>query len=433
MTALELIEKKKYGGRLNQEELHTLIEGYVQGRIPDYQMSAFLMAVWFQGMDEEEISLLTQEMIASGDQLDLSDIPGVKCDKHSTGGVGDKTTLVLAPLVAACGGKVAKMSGRGLGHTGGTIDKLEAIPGFQVTLSEEAFRQQVRTIGLALIAQSDTLVPADRMLYALRDVSGSVDSLPLIASSIMSKKLACGTDTILLDVKYGEGAFMRDLTQARRLAETMIHIGHRFHKDVRAIVSAMNEPLGYAIGNLLEVKEAIDTLQGKGPSDLQELCLDAGSMMLVQAKVVSDRSGGRAMLKQAIKDGSAFAAFCAMVEAQGGDVSYVRHPKRFAQAAFITPLSSPVSGYVKELHALSLGQLAMELGAGRKELGDTIDPSVGIVLTHKIGDAVEEGEPLAFIHSQKPLSEQWKKRFYASWGFSKEPFHKKADTTLILE
>lgn len=417
MRFVDIIEKKKHGQALTQKELHYFIQGYLQGNIPDYQVSALLMAIYFQGMDEQETALLCEEMLNSGSLVDLSSIEGVKCDKHSTGGVGDKTTLALAPMVASCGVKIAKMSGRGLGHTGGTLDKLESIHGFCVQLSQEAFIAQVNRIGIAVIGQSQELAPADKMLYALRDVTGTVDSIPLIASSIMSKKLAAGTDTILLDVKYGEGAFMPTPEKAIALANAMISIGHHFHKDVRAMISNMNEPLGNAIGNALEVKEAIATLQGKGPKDFTELCLRAGSIILQQAGIESDERVARARLQRTLSDGTALKKLCEMVHAQKGDVDQILHPEKLPQAKEVVCIPALQSGYVKELHALELGRLAMALGAGRMVKEDQIDPSVGIVLNKKAGDYVEKGEPLAYIHIHEQLSEEWRNAFYDAYSF----------------
>lgn len=420
MRFVDIIEKKKGHQSLSKEELHFFITEYVKGTIPDYQVSALLMAIYFNGMKEEETAWLTEEMLYSGDRIDLSDIPGVKCDKHSTGGVGDKTSLSLAPMVAACGVKVAKMSGRGLGHTGGTLDKAESIEGFQVGLSIDRFKQQVKEIGLALIGQTGTLVPADKKLYALRDVTATVNSIPLIASSIMSKKLAAGSDTILLDVKFGEGAFMPTPDDAQKLAETMITIGKHFHKDVRAMISNMNQPLGNAIGNALEVKEAIATLQGKGPQDFTELCYRAGSIMLMQAKVADHEEQARAMLKEAIHSGAALQKLMDMVEAQGGNIEQILHPELLPQAKEVIEIVSKEEGYIKDVHALTLGTLAMQLGAGRMVKEDRIDPAVGIVLQKKDGDFVKKGDILAYVHCNQPLSESWLTAFYGAYHFTQE-------------
>lgn len=418
MRFVDIIEKKKEQQCLSKEELHFFITEYVKGTIPDYQVSALLMAIYFNGMQEEETAWLTEEMLYSGDVIDLSDIPGVKCDKHSTGGVGDKTSLSLAPMVAACGVKVAKMSGRGLGHTGGTLDKAESIEGFQVGLCIDRFKQQVRDIGIALIGQTGTLVPADKKLYALRDVTATVNSIPLIASSIMSKKLAAGSDTILLDVKFGEGAFMQTPEDAQKLAETMIRIGSHFHKDVRAMISNMNQPLGNAIGNALEVKEAIATLQGKGPKDFSELCYKAGSIMLMQAKVADDEEDARRKLEDAVASGAALQKLIEMVNAQGGNVEQILHPEQLPQAKEIITIVSRQEGYIKDVHALTLGTLAMQLGAGRMVKEDLIDPAVGIVLHKKNGDFVKKGDVLAYVHYNQALPEQWLETFYDAFHFT---------------
>lgn len=424
MRFVDIIEKKKEHQALTKEELHFFISEYVKGTIPDYQVSALLMAIYFNGMEEEETAYLTEEMLHSGDMIDLSSIPGVKCDKHSTGGVGDKTSLSLAPMVAACGVKVAKMSGRGLGHTGGTLDKAESIEGFRVDLTIDEFLSQVKEIGLAIIGQTGTLVPADKKLYALRDVTATVNSIPLIASSIMSKKLAAGSDTILLDVKYGEGAFMQTAKDAQKLAETMIRIGQHFHKDVRAMISNMNQPLGNAIGNALEVKEAIATLQGKGPKDFTELCLKAGSIMLMQAGKAEDEISARAMLQNVMDDHRALDKLLEMVEAQGGNIEQILHPELLPQAKEILEITSKECGYIKDVHALTLGTLAMQLGAGRMVKEDTIDPAVGIVLNKKDGDYVEKGDILAFVHINRPLPEHWLEDFYGAFHFTKEVVEK---------
>lgn len=404
---LKLIEKKKRGKALSDQELHEMIAAYVRHQIPDYQMSAFLMAVWFQGMDMAETLALCDAMIQSGATLDLSGISGVKCDKHSSGGVGDKTTLVLAPLVSACGATVAKMSGRGLGHTGGTIDKLESIPGLRTDLDPETFYHQAKTIHLVISAQNSQLVPADGMLYALRDVSGTVDSMPLIAASIMSKKIAAGCDAILLDVKYGEGAFMHDRAQAEALSQCMKEIGRQFGRDVKCVLSDMNMPLGNAIGNILEVKEAISTLRGNGPQALQALCEDEGSIMLMQAKLAASYPEGKAMIRAAMQDGRGLRRFREMVKAQGGDVSCIDDPSRFASAPFIFTVNSSCDGEVRMIHALAIGTLAMELGAGRQSLHDTIDPRVGIVLLCHKDTKVCRGDPIAQVHAASPLDQQW--------------------------
>lgn len=424
MRFIDLIEKKKQGQALSKEEIEFWIQGYVKGEIPDYQVSALCMAIYFQGMNAQETAWLCEAMLYSGDTIDLSSITGRKCDKHSTGGVGDKTSLSLAPMVAACGAKVAKMSGRGLGHTGGTLDKVESIDGFNITLEESAFIKQVNEIGLALIGQTQSLVPADKLLYALRDVTGTVNSIPLIASSIMSKKLAAGADTILLDVKFGEGAFMPTPEKAEELAKAMIEIGKHFGKDTRAMISNMSQPLGNAIGNALEVKEAIETLQGKGPKDFTELCLQAGSIMLVQTQAAKTQEEARALLQASIEQGTALEKLKDMVAYQDGNIEQIIHPEVLPQAKEIVEITAKESGYVKELHALQLGTLAMQLGAGRRTKEDTIDHAVGIVLNKKDGDEVNVGDVLAYVHTNTALDQAWINEFYATYTFSQEPVEK---------
>ena len=402
MRMVDLIIKKRQGHELTDEEIRFWINGYVNGDIPDYQSSAMQMAILFQGMNNREIATLTDAMLHSGEVLDLSNIKGVKVDKHSTGGVGDKTSLVLGPMVAACGATLAKMSGRGLGHTGGTLDKLESIPGVTIAISGERFVNQVNEIGCAIVGQTGSLVPADKKMYALRDVTGTVESIPLIASSVMSKKLASGSDVILLDVTVGEGAFMKNVDDARKLAHIMVDIGRRLGRDTRAVLSNMSEPLGLAVGNSLEVKEAIAALQGHGPEDLMELCYVTGSIMLEQAKVYSSRERARAALEEAIKSGAAFDKFVKMIKAQGGDIEYILHPEKFEMAREIIPIYADAKGYIKSLDALTIGVSSMKLGGGRETLDDVIDMSAGIVLNKKVGDQVEEGELLATLYTNKP-------------------------------
>ena len=405
MRMVDLIIKKRDGHELTDEEIKFWIDGYVKGEIPDYQSSAMNMAIFFKGMTKREIATLTDYMEHSGEVIDLSEIEGIKVDKHSTGGVGDKTSLVLGPMVAAVGGKVAKMSGRGLGHTGGTLDKLESIPGLIIAKSKEQMVEQVNRIGLAIVGQTSTLVPADKKLYALRDVTGTVESIPLIAASVMSKKLASGTDVILLDVTVGEGAFMKNMDQARELAKTMVGIGKSLNRDTVAVLSDMSEPLGFAVGNSLEVKEAIDSLHGKGPKDLMELCYTSGSIMLVQAKVCKSIEEARKKLHEVIENGEAFEKFCLMVEAQGGDVSYIRHPEKFEISKNIVEIRSERDGYIKEIDALEIGISAMKLGAGRETLEDVIDMSAGIVLAKKVGAKVTRGDLLCTVYTNKAPEE----------------------------
>ena len=401
MRMVDLIIKKRLGESLSREEIAFWINGYVKGEIPDYQVSAMCMAILFKGMNEEEVINLTDLMEHSGDTLDLSKLKGVKVDKHSTGGVGDKTSLVLGPMVAACGATLAKLSGRGLGHTGGTLDKLESIPGINVFLNEKELEEQVNEIGIAIAGQTQSLVPADKKMYALRDVTGTVESIPLIAASVMSKKLAAGTDAILLDVTLGNGAFMKDIDQARTLARLMVKIGDGLSRDTRAVLSNMNEPLGLAVGNALEVKEAIKSLHGEGPEDLMELCYTSGSIMLVQAKIAKNFDEGRKMLENCIKDGSAFNKFVEMVKAQGGDIDYVLNPEKFPLAKNIIPIYAKEDGYVKDINALEIGLSSMQLGGGRETMNDLIDMAAGIILEKKVGDRVSKGDVLCYLHTNK--------------------------------
>lgn len=406
MRMIDIIEHKRDGKILTDEEINFFITNYVDGKIPDYQVSALLMAILFRGMSDEEIFNLTNDMLHSGDIIDLSKIKGVKVDKHSTGGVGDKTSLVLGPLVASCGAKLAKMSGRGLGHTGGTLDKMESIPGMQINISEDNFISQVNKIGMAIVGQTGHLVPADKKLYALRDVTGTVDSLPLIASSIMSKKLASGSDSILLDVKVGSGAFMKTLEMGEELAKTMVSIGKYFKKDTRAILTDMDEPLGLAVGNNLEVIEAINTLKGNGPKDLTELCIKAGAIMLLQAKICTSFEEGEKLLQSKIENGEAFKKFVEFVEAQGGDITYVLNTSKFEKAKYEISIISNKSGYITKIDALEIGEFAMKLGAGREKIEDKIDYSAGIILSKKIGDFLNSGDELCKIYTNKENYEE---------------------------
>lgn len=401
MRMVDLIIKKRQGLELSDEEIRFWINGYVKGEIPDYQSSAMQMAIVFQGMNNREIATLTDAMLHSGEVLDLSNIKGVKVDKHSTGGVGDKTSLVLGPMVAACGATLAKMSGRGLGHTGGTLDKLESIPGITVAISGQRFVDQVNEIGCAIVGQTGSLVPADKKMYALRDVTGTVESIPLIASSVMSKKLASGSDAILLDVTVGDGAFMKNIDQARELAHIMVDIGKRLGRNTKAVLSNMSEPLGLAVGNSLEVKEAIESLQGRGPEDLMELCYTTGAIMLVQAKCYPTLEEADKALHLAISTGAAFEKFCKMVKAQGGDVNYILHPELFEVAGQAIKIYAKTDGYIKSLNALTIGVSSMRLGGGRETLDDVIDMSAGIMLNKKVGDKVKQGDLLATLYTNK--------------------------------
>lgn len=401
MRMVDIIEKKRDGQTLTKEEIEFFIEGYTNGDIPDYQASSLAMAIFFQDMNEEERAALTMAMVNSGDVIDLSKVNGIKVDKHSTGGVGDTTTLVLAPLVAAVGVPVAKMSGRGLGHTGGTIDKLESIDGFHVEISEADFIKLVNEDQVAVIGQTGNLTPADKKLYALRDVTGTVNSIPLIASSIMSKKIAAGADAIVLDVKTGNGAFMKTLEDAEALAHAMVSIGNNVGRNTMAIISDMSQPLGRAIGNALELKEAIDTLNGQGPEDLTELVLTLGSQMVVLAERASTLEEARQLLNEAIENGSALDKFKTFLENQGGDASVVDSPELLPTAEYQIDYKAKSSGVVSELIANEIGVASMMLGAGRQMKEDDIDLSVGIVLNKKVGDNVNEGESLLTIHSNR--------------------------------
>ncbi|HFO0431294.1 TPA: pyrimidine-nucleoside phosphorylase [Enterococcus faecium] len=399
MRMVDLIEKKRDGNELSKEEIEYIVTNYTNGKIPDYQVSALLMAIFYQDMTNEEITNLTLAIANSGDVIDLSSLEGIKVDKHSTGGVGDTTTLILAPLVASVGVTVAKMSGRGLGYTGGTLDKLEAIPGFQIELSDEAFVRIVNESKVAVIGQSGNLAPADKKLYALRDVTATVDSLPLIASSIMSKKIAAGADAIVLDVTTGDGAFMKNIEDARRLAKTMTSIGKLANRETVAVISDMSEPLGEAIGNSLEVVEAIETLQGNGPEDLVEMCYALGSQMVVlagKAKIIDE---ARTLLQEALESGKALAKFKEMIQNQGGDPTIVEKPERILTARYTMELPAKQSGVVSKIVANELGIAAMMLGAGRKTKEDDIDHAVGLKLHKKIGDTVTKGESLLTIYS----------------------------------
>lgn len=407
MRMYDIIHKKRDGVALSQEEITYVIKGFTDGSIPDYQMAALSMAIFLRGMSPEETAHLTLAMAASGDQVDLSQVKGVKVDKHSTGGVGDTTTLVLLPLVASVGVPVAKMSGRGLGHTGGTIDKLEAIPGFSIERSKEEFIEQVNTKGAALMGQSGSIAPADKKLYALRDVTATVDSIPLISSSIMSKKLAAGADAIVLDVKTGEGAFMKTLDGSFALAEAMVTIGENVGRHTIAVISDMDQPLGYAIGNALEVKEAIDTLKGEGPADLTELCLVLGSYMMVAAGKAADATEARAKLQESLNSGRALETFKTFLTAQGGDASVVDDPARLPQAGKKIPVTLSRTGFVSHIHAEEVGTSAMLLGAGRETKESEIDLAVGIILHKKVGDRVEAGEAIAtlYVNDEKRVGE----------------------------
>ncbi len=400
MRMYDVIAKKRNGETLNEEEIRFMIDGYVKGEIPDYQMSAMLMAIYLNGMSDKETAVLTNQVAHSGDMVDLSPIQGIKVDKHSTGGVGDKTTLVVAPIVAACGVKVAKMSGRGLGHTGGTVDKMESIPGMRTTLTEEEFFQVVNATGLSVIGQSGNLAPADKKLYALRDVTATVESIPLIAASIMSKKLAAGSDCILLDVKTGSGAFMKTLEDSITLAEKMVAIGEHAGKKTMALITNMDIPLGSLIGNSLEVIEAVETLKGKGPEDLTEVCLQLASGMLYLAGKGS-LDVCRGLAEKTIADGSALERLVAMVEAQGGDSSVIKNTTLFEKAPFKREVIAPKSGYITHMDTERCGIASSMLGAGRVTKESEIDYTAGIALLKKVGQSVIEGEVMAVLYTSK--------------------------------
>lgn len=399
MRMYDLILKKRNGEELTKEEIDFFVQGYTNGEIPDYQASALLMAIFFNKMNKRETADLTMSMVNSGDKLDLSNIEGIKVDKHSTGGVGDKTTICLTPLVASCGVPVAKMSGRGLGHTGGTIDKLESFKGFSVQLDQKEFMDNVNEKGIAVAAQTGHLAPADKKIYALRDVTATVDNMSLIASSIMSKKIASGSDAIVLDVKVGDGAFMKTPEDAKALAKEMVDIGNNVGRKTIGVISDMDQPLGYAIGNAIEVIEAIDLLKGNGPKDLLELTLTLGSNMLILAGRVKDEEEGRKLLKENIENGKALEKLKEFVKAQGGDASYVDDVSKFPQAKYIIEVKANKSGYINKINAEKLGLIAMELGAGRATKESIIDLAVGIKLTKKRGDKVENGDILGYVYA----------------------------------
>ena len=414
MRMYDIIMKKRNGGELSKEEIDFFIEGYTRGEIPDYQVSALMMAVYFRKMTEGETLALTLAMAHSGDMLDLSQIGGIKVDKHSTGGVGDKTSLALTPMVAACGIPVAKMSGRGLGHTGGTIDKLESFPGFTTALTTEQFIRNVNRIGIAIMGQTADLAPADKKLYALRDVTATVDDMSLIASSIMSKKLAAGADAIVLDVKTGSGAFMKEEGNARALAEEMVRLGNHAGRRTIAVISDMDQPLGFAVGNALEVEEAIETLRGNGPADFLELCMTLGSQMLIAGGKAADRSSALAKLQAVIENGSALDKLAEFVEAQGGDPKAVYDTGLLPKASVVHEIKSPVEGYISHIACDEVGICSLILGGGRETKESVIDLSVGVVLRKKVGDFVKEGETLAVIHANRQEKLEEAQRRYLS-------------------
>ena len=398
MLITDLINKKKHGEALSKDEISFFINGYVDGSIPDYQISALLMAIWFSGMDKQETADLTVAMAESGDQVDLSAIDGIKVDKHSTGGVSDGTTLVVAPLVAACGGKVAKMSGRGLGHTGGTLDKLESIPGFSVMQSMDKFIKTVSEIGLSVIGQTDNLVPADKKLYALRDVTGTIDNISLIASSIMSKKIASGSNAIVLDIKTGNGAFMNKISDSIRLAESMVDIGKLAGRRTIAVVTDMNQPLGFSVGNTLEVREAVEILQGQYESDLKVVAFTLASRMLIASGICDTENDAVEKLEDALKSGKALVKLAQMIEAQGGNPDIVNDISLIPSASKVIPVTAEETGYIQEINTPEVGYSASLLGAGRVKKEDEIDHAVGIWLKKRLGDFVEKGDTIAEFH-----------------------------------
>lgn len=418
---VDLIQKKKNGETLTKEEIDFMITDYVAGKIPDYQMSAMLMAIYFNGMENEELAAFTLAMRDSGDLVDLSPIEGIKVDKHSTGGVGDKTTLIVGPIVAACGVPVAKMSGRGLGFTGGTLDKLESISGFRIDLSAQEFFETVKKTGISVIGQTGNLAPADKLLYALRDVTATVDSIPLIAASVMSKKLAAGSDKIVLDVTTGSGAFMKNTRDAKNLAKHMVAIGNHAGKETVAILTGMEEPLGFAIGNNMEVKEAIEVLKGDGPEDVKEVSVALAGMMLSLGLENVSHSQGKRMAKKALSPGQAFEKFKEMVQAQGGDIRYVEHPEFFERDAFEGEVLAAEDGFLSGMDTEKIGVAAGLLGAGRETKDSVIDMSAGIYLKKKIGDTVKKGEPIAICYAgTKEKLNRGMAMFESSIRYSKE-------------
>ena len=425
MRAVDIIIKKRDKHELTLEEIEFFVRGFTNGDIPDYQTSAFAMAILLNGMTPRETTDLTLAMAHSGSMLDLSDVVDLAVDKHSSGGVGDKTSLSVLPIVAACGLPVGKMSGRGLGFSGGTLDKLESIPGYRVDLSTEEFKLQLKEKGIVLTGQSLDLAPADGKLYSLRDVTGTVQSIPLIASSIMCKKLAAGAQAILLDVKTGLGAFMETLEEARKLADLMTDIGRLANRDVVALLSDMNQPLGSAVGNSLEVIEAIDMLKGRGPEDFAEHCLYVSAHMLVLGKRAVDLSEGRAMAERSIADGSAYGKLRILVQAQGGDVAYIDDPSKFPKAVYIEDVKSPQSGYLSEIQARTVGEASVTLGAGRAKKSDPVDHAVGFLIHHKVGDRVEAGDLLFTIHAnEKARLSEARDAVLGAHQFSESPVQK---------
>jgi len=426
MRMVDLIEKKRNGNPLTIQEIQFFINGYVDGSIPDYQAAAMLMAIWFRGMDRQETTGLTLSMVDSGDRIDLSAIPGIKVDKHSTGGVADTTTLVVGPIVAAAGGMVAKMSGRGLGHTGGTLDKLESIPGFSVAQDMEKFAEIVKTCGVSIIGQTGNLVPADKKLYALRDVTGTIDNVSLIAGSIMSKKIAAGADKILLDVKTGSGAFMRELEKAEELARVMVEIGKLSGKETQAFVTDMNQPLGNAVGNALEVEEAIFILRGEVQGDLKTVSFELAKRMLMLGNVCADEEEAREKVEEAVNTGEALHRLTTMIEMQGGDPRVVEDTNLLPRAETVIQIEAAASGYISAMDTAELGICALLLGAGRSRKEDLIDPAVGFWMKKRLGDSVDRGEPIAEFHvNAKDNLQEAVKRFESAIHVSDKAVGKK--------
>lgn len=430
MNFLDIIQKKKENKALSEEEIKFFIENYVRGEIPDYQVSAFLMAIYFNKLNLDETYYLTKAMIDSGDRVDLSEVPGSKVDKHSTGGVGDTVTLVLGPLLASVGLVFAKMSGRGLGHTGGTLDKLESIPGFNINIGGKEFVEILKKSNIAVIGQTENIVPADKLLYALRDATATVDNVSLIASSILSKKIALGNDALVLDVKVGSGAFMKDIPSAVELSELMVNLGKKFGRNTKAIITSMNEPLGDAIGNSLEVIEAINILKGKKSGHLKEIALRIGSKLMIMEGLAKTEDEARKVLEGKISDGSAIEKFKEMVELQGGDPSYIYDTDKFKKSSIIKDITSEETGFVKTIEAIEIGIASRDLGAGRHKKGDVLDLSAGIYLHKKVGDFVEKGEKIATIYTEKENEVEGAiDRIKAAYAFS----DKREDYKLIIE
>ncbi len=425
MQASDVIAKKRDGGELSGEEIEFFIQGYTQGAIPDYQAAAWLMAVYIHGMSDRETHDLTLAMAHSGHMLDLKDVAPFTVDKHSTGGVGDKVSLVVAPLIAACGVSIGKMTGRGLGFSGGTVDKLESIPGYRADLSETEFKAQLKEIGIVLTGQSGELAPADRKLYSLRDVTATVESIPLIVSSIMSKKMAAGADAIVLDVKTGSGAFMKTLEDAETLAEAMVRLGKQAGQKVVALISDMNQPLGWAVGNALEVREAINMLHEGGPADFHEHCMVVAAELLMLADKASDTNAALTLALETLASGAAWHKFMEMVEAQGGDLRYIEEPERLPHARLIEPVPAPRSGYLAGLNAAEVGMTVVDLGGGRKQKTNSIDHSVGVIVHYKVGDLVQRDTPLFTIHANdEDRLVAARERLLAAHTFSDSPVHR---------